>query len=690
MALRMYLTNTAAGYTPPTKRGAWDNNSATLARLLSPAKSGSAATAAALEGVATDDYDVLWGRWVSDPFIYAGDLEGTVEWVMGVLESSSLADQVSHLHLYVTVGSTDVVRGTVLSDSIGATEFPTTGTGRGEGLKTLTTVACSVGDRLVAEIGYRTTGTTGGNLCSNPSFVTNTTGWAIQSGNAATLSRLTGQTIPGSATTTAGRVTKSAAGSGNAYAFFNPTVDPAPGSPVRLTANVRRSLGTTVDWLISYHDAGDAFISSDGGALTVTENVWSSLDVTGTVPANTANIYVLIGRTAAAANATIDFTDVSFHVSFTGTLHYGNTGSTDLSAGNTSVTTRPGWLEFSDLEPLYSATTHTALVEQYAPFNEGAGADTAESMWRNFMRHMRDDGVIATREYPNPPDELIVYADSTGMQVKVWKGEVWIRGHWGELLDEHVQTLSPSDPTNPRIDRVVARADFVANRVEFDVLTGTPAGSPVAQALTNNTSRWEIPLAQVRVDPGVVTISADKVTDERIRVGYGIFNSWTPPLYYEAGVVGGTNAVGLGSTNNPQTGWPAAKYCRYHRRGTMVQIRYDFRWGGQPGFAGGWDRIWTPLPPGMVHANNGPSRLTAHLWVQKPDGSDTDWRGTALIDGGSTRMYPMFNLSETRADMGFYRIASSSALTAGTGIPLISAGYPEGGSLVIAGVIEVQ
>lgn len=122
----------------------------------------------------------------------------------------------------------------------------------------------------------------------------------------------------------------------------------------------------------------------------------------------------------------------------------------------------------------------------------------------------------------------------------------------------------------------------------------------------------------------------------------------------------------------------------------MVQIRYDFRWGAPP-FAGGWGNIWTPLPPGLVHATNGPSRLSAHLWTQLADGSgDKDWRGTALIGGGSSRVYPMFNWSSTRADMGFYQISNSGSFTAGTGTPTISGYYPEGGSLVISGVIEVQ
>lgn len=38
--------------------------------------------------------------------------------------------------------------------------------------------------------------------------------------------------------------------------------------------------------------------------------------------------------------------------SFTGTINYGNTGTTDLAGTNANVTTRPGWVEFSGLDGL--------------------------------------------------------------------------------------------------------------------------------------------------------------------------------------------------------------------------------------------------------------------------------------------------------------------------------------------------
>lgn len=191
MATRLYLTNAAPGYTPSTKRGGWDLSTASLARQLGPSPSGTATTAAGSKSTATTNWDVLLGRWISDPMDRAGDLSGTVQWIIGVLESSTNANMVFHLHIFVTQGDSDNVRGTVLTDNIGGTEWAnSTATGRGESTQALTTVACQVGDRVVVEVGYQSqasgTGYTGtinyggtGNtdLASASTAVTTNPGW---------------------------------------------------------------------------------------------------------------------------------------------------------------------------------------------------------------------------------------------------------------------------------------------------------------------------------------------------------------------------------------------------------------------------------------------------------------------------------------------------------------------------------
>lgn len=78
-------------------------------------------------------------------------------------------------------------------------------------------------------------------------------------------------------------------------------------------------------------------------------------------------------------------------------------------------------------------------------------------------------------------------------------------------------TISTPDATNPRIDRVVltindAYYTGVLNNVTFTVLTGTPAGSPVAPTLPANS----ISLATIAVAANASTIVNANITDTRV------------------------------------------------------------------------------------------------------------------------------------------------------------------------------
>jgi hypothetical protein len=57
--------------------------------------------------------------------------------------------------------------------------------------------------------------------------------------------------------------------------------------------------------------------------------------------------------------------------------------------------------------------------------------------------------------------------------------------------------------------------DWVANTITLNVLQGTPSASPGAPAITQNSSRWEISLGYVYINPAASTIASSNVTDER-------------------------------------------------------------------------------------------------------------------------------------------------------------------------------
>ena len=122
---------------------------------------------------------------------------------------------------------------------------------------------------------------------------------------------------------------------------------------------------------------------------------------------------------------------------------------------------------------------------------------------------------LATGVVRGEGNELAVFADSTGMQVKVPDGTAWVEGQ--ACLNDAQVTLAvgAADASNPRIDRVVLRKDSAANTFALLVLAGTPAASPVAPTLTQSATVWEVPLAQVLVPATATTINSGNVTDER-------------------------------------------------------------------------------------------------------------------------------------------------------------------------------
>lgn len=78
------------------------------------------------------------------------------------------------------------------------------------------------------------------------------------------------------------------------------------------------------------------------------------------------------------------------------------------------------------------------------------------------------------------------------------------------------QTITTADPTNPRIDLVVATVrdayySGAYNDVIFQVIAGTPAGSPVAPSLPDNS----ISLAEVYVGAAVTQINTGDINDTR-------------------------------------------------------------------------------------------------------------------------------------------------------------------------------
>ncbi len=157
------------------------------------------------------------------------------------------------------------------------------------------------------------------------------------------------------------------------------------------------------------------------------------------------------------------------------------------------------------------------MAQTCYPFDAGAGANVTENQWYKMARVWALDGVVQDSGGGPVSGELGVFADSTGLQVKVRPGQAWGAGAFYE--NDTQFTLGPfaaAHPTLDRIDRVVVRIDWNANTGQLTVLGGAPAASPTPPQLALAPGQLlDLPLAQVRVRAGATIIGAGDVTDER-------------------------------------------------------------------------------------------------------------------------------------------------------------------------------
>jgi hypothetical protein len=92
----------------------------------------------------------------------------------------------------------------------------------------------------------------------------------------------------------------------------------------------------------------------------------------------------------------------------------------------------------------------------------------------------------------------------------------WLRGHtWSsDPSTDAVVALATNTSGNTRIDRIVLRYSRTTNNVTVAVVQGTPSGSPVTPALTQNTGStgvFEISLARVTLANNYTTVAAGNV-----------------------------------------------------------------------------------------------------------------------------------------------------------------------------------
>lgn len=151
------------------------------------------------------------------------------------------------------------------------------------------------------------------------------------------------------------------------------------------------------------------------------------------------------------------------------------------------------------------------MAQESGPFDE---QNLAEDAYRDLASPWLGDGIIG-----DPGSSTLqLYADGSGMQVKLRTGRAQIQGFRYRNTAEIVITIPANSSGSVRIDRIVLRLDPTANSITPFRVAGT-AGAGVPSITRTAGGSWDIYVAQVRVEVGAVNIAADKVTDERLYTG---------------------------------------------------------------------------------------------------------------------------------------------------------------------------
>jgi hypothetical protein len=174
-------------------------------------------------------------------------------------------------------------------------------------------------------------------------------------------------------------------------------------------------------------------------------------------------------------------------------------------------------------------------------------ADTTETQYSYLFDRLKTSGVAG---FPNDT-ALQVTAPGGTMTVQTAAGFAIVRGFMYSSDAVVTNTISASS-SNPRIDLIILRLDPSANSIVQAVLTGTPAVSPSAPALTQTTTGiYEIEIGRVTVPALATTIASGNVKDTRNCLSHGV-GIWTTDSRPTSPTLG---RVGWSTTNQVLEVW---------------------------------------------------------------------------------------------------------------------------------------
>lgn len=154
-----------------------------------------------------------------------------------------------------------------------------------------------------------------------------------------------------------------------------------------------------------------------------------------------------------------------------------------------------------------------ATINDYGfPFSSvGTDRQYGSAEWRDYFSRLITSGIIQ-----NNANECKVKPQLTpNKTVFVDTGSIVITGAMLVVSAKVNLTIDQNTSGQARIDRIVARLNIADRKIEFAVLKGTPAVSPVAKALTRTSTVYELGLADITLANGYSTITESVINDKR-------------------------------------------------------------------------------------------------------------------------------------------------------------------------------
>jgi len=150
--------------------------------------------------------------------------------------------------------------------------------------------------------------------------------------------------------------------------------------------------------------------------------------------------------------------------------------------------------------------------------------------WAKYIRAFITDGVR------NGGTTLQVESGG-GMSVKINPGIANVQGYILYVDEDgngpcYDVPMPVSNPSLPRIDRIVLRLSMPERRIYLAVKTGAPAATPEPPELTRTSDVYEFALADVTVPRAAVSLVTSNVVDQRLNQNLcGLVNSLVSAVY---------------------------------------------------------------------------------------------------------------------------------------------------------------